>query len=465
MKKIWCSLKSACCWVGFLWATVVLIQGCQKDEPPENHKDTNEIVQQIMYFYYYWNDKIDGKLASRTNFLPAPAHTKPDEYFKSLFYTADMAPAGSKEYDRWSFMIPYKEFEEVMVAGEYKSFGYFVALTPDRSSVRVCFVYEDSPMDKEGIERGYELKRLNGTDVMTLIRNNTINSELNKESNRFVFADRKGNLLPEKTISKAVVKINPVLAHERYIINGKKVGYIVYNSFITASKGAITAALQEFDDVDELIFDLRYNGGGDVSVADAISEHLLPASAGTDSVVFAKYLFSERTNLNSQKLGLKDENRKIKRNTKALNLSRLFVIVSDMTASASEEVINGMKPFVDDVILVGKTTEGKPVGMNVFVNDSKNPQWAIAPITFRIDNSIGEGSFFSGFTPTHAVSDDLYNDFGVDPQTLEGEACLEAVVRYIQSGTFPSAVSLKSIEKDTQRIIQLKGIQIHAGCM
>ena len=464
MDRIWSKLMSACCWGGFFWATFILISGCQKDEPPENYKDTNEIVQQIMYYYYYWNDKIDDKLGSPPAFKPVPVRTKPDEYFSSLLYDKKMAPPGSKEYDRWSFMIPYKEFEEVMVAGEYKSFGYFLALTSE-PSVRVCFVYEDSPMDRAGIERGYELKRLNGTDVMTLIGNNTINKELNEESNRFVFADREGNVLPEMIISKAVVKINPVLSQNCYTIDGKKVGYIVYNSFITASKEAITTALQEFSDVDELVFDLRYNGGGDVSVADAICEHLLPASVGTESIDFAKYTFSERTNLYSEELGLKDEVRKIKRNAKALNISRLFLIVSDMTASASEEVINGMKPFMDEVILVGAPTDGKPVGMNVFVNDSKNPQWAIAPITFRIDNAIGEGSYFSGFTPTLSISDDLRHNFGVDPQTLEGEACLEAALRYIKSGLFPAAVSVKSVEKTTPRMIQLKGIQIHAGCM
>jgi len=464
MDKIYGILKTTRGWFAFLWLTLILVSGCKKNDP-ENYTDTNKMVQQIMYYTYYWNDKIDSKLVSSSDFLRVPAHTKPDQYFSSLLYDGKMAPSGSKEYDRWSFMIPYKEFDEVMVAGQYKSFGYFLAQASDLS-VRVCFVYENSPMSQAGIERGYELQRLNGTDVQTLIGNKTINEQLNKESNRFVFADREGNVLPEKTISKAVVKINPIVAKNRYTINGKDVGYIAYNSFITASEEAITKALQEFGDVDEFVFDLRYNGGGDVAVADAICEHLLPARVGADSIIFAKYTYSERTNLYSKELGLKDEVRKIKRNGNALNLSRLFVIVSDMTASASEEVINSMKPFVDEIILVGTPTEGKPVGMNVFAEShSKNPQWAIAPVTFRIDNINDEGSYFAGMDPTFRISDDLHHNFGIDPLTLEGEACLEAVVRYIQSGIFPAPVSVKSIRKETPRIIQLKGIQIHAGCM
>ena len=463
MNKFCRRLKTARYSLGFLCATLFLLSGCQKDDPPENYRETNKTVQQIMYFFYYWNEKIDSKLASRSDFLPVPAQTKPDEYFSSLLYDAKMAPSGSMEYDRWSFMIPYKEFNDVLIAGEYKSYGYFLARTTDRS-IRVCFVYEGSPMDKAKIERGYELRRLNGADVSTL-GNNAINEELNKESNRFVFANREGALLSEVTISKAVVRINPILARHRYTINGKKVGYIVYNSFIEASEEAIIQALQEMNDVDEFVFDLRYNGGGVVDVADAICEHLLPASAGTAPIDFAIDTYSKRTNQYSKELKIGDKVRQIKRYPQALNVSRLFFIVSDMSASASEEVINNMKPFVDEVILVGSTTEGKPVGMIGFGDDTDNPQWAIAPITFRSDNANGEGSYFDGIPPTYEVSDDLYHNFGIDAQTLKGEACLEAVVSYIQSGIFPASVATKSVEKTTPRVIQLKGIQIHAGCL
>ena len=463
MDKIRTKLKTGCWFFTLLWVSVILATGCKKDDETD-YTAINEIVQQIMYYTYYWNDKIDGKLGTPPAFKPVPARTKPEQYFSSLLYDDKMVPSGSKEYDRWSFMIDYKEFTNVMVAGEYKSFGYFLALLPDRS-IRVCYVYKGSPMANAGIERGYELQKINGSDVKNL-DTKAINEQLSKESNRFVFADREGNAMPETTISKAVVKIDPILFKDTYEVDGKKVGYIVYNTFITASKEAITAALQEFGDVDEFVFDLRYNGGGDVSVADAICEHLLPARVGTDSIVFAKYIYSERTNFYSKELGIKDEVRKIKRNPNALNISRLFFIVSDMTASASEEVINSMKPFVDEVILFGKQTEGKPVGMLVFGDDAKNPQWAIAPITFRIDNSNDEGSYFAGMRPTIELSgDDLYRNFGVDPLTLEGEAWLQTVVRYIKQEIISAPVSVKSVEKDTPRAIQLKKLQIHAGCM
>jgi C-terminal processing protease CtpA/Prc len=442
-----------------------------KTEPEADYTGINSAIQELLYCTYYWNYKIDSKLISGNSFRKAPKTTEPQEYFASLLYNDKnkmVDPAATDEYDRWSFMSSYSEYEGVMVEGEYKSFGYLLGQALDYS-VRVCLVYEGSPMAREGIERGYELVRLNGIDMDALLRmgEDAVNQELNKETGRYVFADRAGNLLKEKTISKAVVKINPVLRKNKYDVNGSKVGYIVYNTFITASKDAITAALREFNDVGDIILDLRYNGGGDVSVADAICEHLLPASVGTDSVPFAKYIFSQRTNEKEivEIFGLKDEVRKIKRNADALDISRLFVIVSDQTASASEEVINSMKPFVDEVILVGTPTHGKPTGMLVWVYPTEDPQWAIAPISFRIDNKNGEGSYFSGIFPAYTVQDDLYHDFGVDPETLKGEACLQAVMEYVKTGRFPAGAGARSVQENRPGLIRLKGLQIHAGCI
>ncbi|MDR1156250.1 MAG: hypothetical protein LBL04_16215 [Bacteroidales bacterium] len=487
MKTFWLKLGR----LAFLWAAILIvaISGCKDnttncDECPTcegcpdvpDYTEVNEFIREWMYYVYYWNTKIDSKLLENSRqFKDVPATTVPEDYFNSLLYDQSMVDTKTtSEYDRWSFLISYEEYASVMVEGEYKSFGYFLAQASDYS-VRVCYVYEDSPMAKAGIERGYKLVKLNGIDVMTLIGNKTLfNNELAKGTSRFLFENRQGELLEEKTISAAVVRINPILRKERYSVDGKNVGYIVYNSFITASEELITGTLKEFNDVDELILDLRYNGGGDVSVADHICEYLLPETEETaDSTEFAKYVYSKRTNDNYKNIGLRDEFRKIKRNADALNLSRLFVIVSDMTASASEEVINSMRPFINEVILVGTKTEGKPVGMLALpypqynsrqINAGMLPDWIIAAINFRIDNKRGEGSYFAGMSPDHEVDDDLYHDFGTDPQTLSGEKCLQTILEYIKTGGSVSR-SAKAVRKNAPRLVELKGIQIHAGCI
>ena len=469
MKKIWNGLKSGKFFV-FLWMALVLmaLQGCNKDDPKPDVKNDAEVYQfiQSMYYYvYYWNEEVENYILK-----DPPTSGDPEAYFESLKYDQQKASTSDKNarrYDRWGFVATYLDFAGVMVEGVYKSFGYNIIRAADKS-IRVCFVYKNSPMDKAGINRGYTLLKLGGVDIETLIANGRVNDELNKETNTYEFADLDGNRLPVKTISATVINIDPILYKTTYQVGNKKVGYIVYNSFIVASKAAITAALQEMKNVDEFILDLRYNGGGSTDVAESICEHLLPQEYA-DSVVFAKYVFSDLT---KKRLEMKDMIIKIKRQELAMNLSRMFVITTDETASASEEVINDMNAFLD-VITVGKPTHGKPVGMNVWyypdysdkeIEEGKLPDWAFAPITFRNDNKDNEGSFFSGIQPTCDISDDLYHDFGIDPQTLKGEECLQAVMEYIQTESFPASISAKSAQKFTDNLFQLKGLQIHAGC-
>jgi len=455
----------------FFWIAVAMLAmpGCEKKDPkpdPENDPEVYKFIQTLYYHVYYWNKEVESYILKEP-----PTTGGLETYFESLKYDETKASNTDKNagrYDRWGFMTSYLDFSGVLVEGIYKSYGFYMSRMYD-SSIRVNLVYEGSPMDKAGIERGYELKTLNGVEVKTL-SNAAINTEVAKETNRFIFIDREGNVLPEKSISATVININPILNKTIYHAGEKTIGYIMYNSFIFASETAITAALREMKDVDELIFDFRYNGGGSVAVAEAICEHLLPQSVGNDSIEFAKTVFSDLT---KERLKWKDEIVKIKRRTEAMNLSRLFVITTNGTASASEEVINNMKPFLE-VITVGAPTHGKPVGMGVWyypnysneeINAGKKPDWAFAPITFRGDNSKGEGSFFSGIPVSHKVNDDLYHNFGVDPQTLKGEACLQSAIEYIQTNQFPMSISVKSIEVEAPVLFPLKGLQIHAGCL
>ena len=455
----------------FLWVMFVLpgIQGCKKEDPSPgtdlNDLTVYEYIQTLYYHVYYWNKEVESNVLRRP-----PTSGLPEAYFEKLKYDKDKASVSdlnSGRYDRWGFITTYLDYTGLLVEGKYKSFGYNISKASDKT-YRVCFVYKDSPMDRAGIKRGYELRKVGGKDLETLEKNGKIDEELNRETNQFVFADHEGNVI-EKTISAAEMNIDPILYKAIYDVGGKKVGYIMYNTFIVASKAGITAVLQEMKDVDEFVLDLRYNGGGSTNVAESICEYLLPPAYGKDSVEFAKYVFSDMT---KKLLKWKDEVVKIKRQALAMDLSRMFVITTKRTASASEEVINDMSPFLQ-VITVGAATHGKPVGMGVWfyppytekdISAGKLPDWALAPITFRNDNKDGKGSYFSGISPTYSSIDDLHHDFGIDPITLKGEGCLQAVIKYIQTGVFPASVIAKFAEEETNDLFQLKGLQVHAGC-
>ncbi len=491
MKNFWLKLGR----LAFLWVAILLvIPGCKKDDPepePEPEDITvYEYIQAVYYHFYYWNKEVNSYIV-RT----PPTSGDPKEYFESLKYNISRASASDRNayrYDRWGFMYSYQAFTDLMTKGENVGFGYLPGLAydpVDGFSIRVCFTYDGSPMAKAGVKRGYELLTINGKKTLEPFYSsqaalesalNVLDDELAKSSNTFLFADLDGNPISngEIRITASDFTVEPVYRTEVYQVGPKKVGYVIYNEFLTGSKAKMIATLNGLaaEGVDELVLDLRYNGGGDTDVAERIAECLLPQSAGTDSIKFSTYVYSD---LAKQRVEwLNNETHKVKRNALALNLQRLFIITSYSTASASEEIVNGMKPFFPgNIILVGTETNGKPVGMNVFtypqyddteIDAGKVPEWIIAPITFRVDNKNGEGGYFTGISPTFEVYDDLFSDFGIDEQTLQGEECLQTIIEYIQTGKWTASKStkaVKDIRKEMPRLIELKGIQIHAGCI
>jgi len=133
-----------------------------------------------------------------------------------------------------------------------------------------------------------------------------------------------------------------------------------------------------------------------------------------------------------------------------LNLTRLIVIATESTASASELIINGLKPFMD-IILVGDDTHGKPVGSYSF-ND-RDKKYAINPITFAITNEDGEGYYFDGLKADVYVPDGLARDFG-DPE----ESQLKEVLYYIEHGSFSISGARQTLPAPSRKSLAYEGI-------
>jgi hypothetical protein len=118
----------------------------------------------------------------------------------------------------------------------------------------------------------------------------------------------------------------------------------------------------------------------------------------------------------------------------SLDLSRIVVITSRGTASASEAVINGLRPFVN-VITIGDTTEGKPTGNNSWFIGKK---YVMNPVTFKMVNSQNEGDYYNGFFPAKVVPDDITHDF-----SDREEFCLKEAIYYLEHGS----VSTKDVQE------------------
>ncbi|MGQ9620221.1 MAG: S41 family peptidase [Bacteroidales bacterium] len=403
MKKLWISI---------VYILIILIS-CKKEEikPVTNNTEAeaNEALYELMYEWYLWYNNLPHVKPS--------AYTDPYELMAALRY---------KPYDRWSFVADYKEFIASM-EGTFVGHGIRMGLDASKK-VRIVMIYKNSPLYKDGVRRGWIIKKLNGVDLASVFLagdlttyNQLIGPSEEGYINIFTFENPQG---AEVTITtpKAKFTVNSVLADTIYNLSSGKTAYLAFNEFIEPSSNELLASFQKFynNNVKDLILDMRYNSGGILSVATKLASYI---SGPPIPNVLVKCMYNDKKyNENS------DEYFKSIENT--LNLSRLVVICTYETASASEVIINGLKPYID-VILVGDTTHGKPTGMRVWAYPGNNPKYVYAPVTFKMVNKNNYGDFFNGFPPDKYATDDITHDFGD-----LNEYCLKEAVFYIENGSF-----------------------------
>lgn len=324
--------------------------------------------------------------------------------------------------------------------------------------VRVRAVSPGSSADKAGITRGDLISTFDGTSVGHNYDAEyaLINKALLASSVRLSGTRKNGSTFTV-TLLKTVYKSSPVYKDTILTINGKKIGYLAYARFsIEANSEAILNQLfAGFSSagVTDLVIDLRYNGGGYVSVAQHFTNLIAPASLN------GRLMFKEKFNNLMQSGGatiLKNQplldaggnlrysngtmltyanvdyteagNTYTFQKTGSLNsIQKVVFIVSGNTASASELMINNLKPYMD-VKLVGKTSYGKPVGFFPITIENR---YDIYYSMFTSINSAGQTDYFAGFNPDWDATDDITRDFG-DPQ----EICFSAALAYITRGSF-----------------------------
>jgi carboxyl-terminal processing protease len=211
------------------------------------------------------------------------------------------------------------------------------------------------------------------------------------------------------------------------------VGYLLFRNFVTPSYAALDeafAALRETR-ATELVVDLRYNGGGLVDVAVHLGS--LVGGTFTEGRVFAEYRHNDRNTA-------LDETLRFESPAQALGLSRLVVITTRSSASASELVINSLRPHLP-VVVIGDTTYGKPVGQYGFDFCDK----VLAPVSFSMVNADGQGDYFAGIAPTCLAADDIEHDLGAADEASLGEALF-----YIQAGS----CSVRSTAAAASRVLR-----------
>lgn len=417
---------------------------------------------------YLWYAEVPTVDSSLPQFNLADVYASLDNYFDAL-RTPAVTPSGKRK-DQFSFTYPTAQWQALSESGVSAGFGIEwvlrSAVTP--RDIRVAYVEPNSPASAASVGRGAQLVAVDGVSVNdnTQAGVDTLNRVLfgPTPGQSYTFVLREVGAASDRTVTMVAAQITsqPVLVASVLAQPGGNVGYLVFNEHILPAEGQLVTAFRQFalQGVRDLVLDLRYNGGGYLYQAAQVA-YMIAGAARTAGRVFYALQFNDkraadtssadaRTPFYNGASGFPGTGTTANAALPALDLARVFVLVSAGTCSASEAIINGLRGIGVQVVLIGAATCGKPYGF--FPTD--NCGITYFPTEFRGVNDAGFGDYADGFAPTCFVADDLGRALG-NP----AESMLAAALTYRTTGACPPGTSaggrLKSIEGGAeQRVLR-----------
>jgi len=449
-------------WQLLLMSSILIISCKKKDTdapnptPPIPTQTKEDLLRDSVYLYtkevYLWQEAI-----------PAYDQFKPRQYKGSTeLESAEKVMAAIRNLqplDRFSF-VTTQEQSGGLQTGNDRDFGFFIkaasidVVSPVDSVLWfVTHAYAQSSAGLAGVQRGWYISKINGTPIgydqnSVNLLNDVFFGTATTANFDFKKPDGSTSAL---NLSKTSFTANAVLYKNVFEAGARKIGYFVFNQFFgQPSRNELAQLFTYFQsqNINELVIDLRYNPGGSVETQDTLANLIAPLAANKQTMykyIFNTVLQNNQHQLIRNKLGYGNifasaGNSVNFEKAGNLNLPRIFVIVSGGSASASELLINNLKPYMD-VKLIGDTTYGKPVGFfPIPIYD-----YAIYPISFKTVNSAGKADYYTGFAPDKLAPDGVDKNWGnVD------EPCLAAALKYITTGNF------RILNTDSQENLRLK---------
>jgi hypothetical protein len=291
----------------------------------------------------------------------------------------------------------------------------------------VRYVEPGSPAATAGVQRGDEVISVNGLPASSLIASDDY-SVLSPTAagNTLTLVLDNGTSQRSVTLTAAVYGLVPVTnASVLSTPGGRRLGYVAVKDMISQAELPFDAAFQQFRQagVQDVVIDLRYNGGGLVSTSSRLASY--PSATATAGQVYSNLLYNDRHVSSNQTYTFRNP-------SNALGLSKVYILTGQRTCSASEQLINALRPFVQ-VITVGDTSCGKPVGF-LPQDDGCGTTWSV--VNFESTNARNEGRYFDGFAATCAVAEDYGQPLGAT-----GEPLLAAAMTHADTGACPTASS------------------------
>jgi carboxyl-terminal processing protease len=418
----------------FLVSFVFAFQSCEVQEDNKVPEDIaiNNFVWKGLNLYYLWQSDVanlaDNRFANQSD-LNAFLYgfPQPENLFQQLLNKPrSLYPNPGEAIDRFSVIFSdYNQLEGILSGTTKNNGAEFGLYYKDESQTSVFgvvrYVLPNSDAAAKNVQRGAIFYAINGTPLTK----ENYSALLSNDTYTMNFATYDdGNITPtgqSVSLTKSVISENPVYLTSVINSGAHKIGYLMYNGFYPNYESQLNAAFSNLKSqgITELVLDLRYNSGGSVATATRLASLI---TGQFTNQIFAKEQWNAKLedyynstnpstllNLFTNKLGNNET-------LSSLNLNKVYILTTKSSASASELVINGLKPYIN-VVQIGDVTTGKNVGSVTLydspnfskTNSSTKHRYAMQPIVLKIVNKVGFGDYVNGLEPTIELKEDFGN--------------------------------------------------------
>lgn len=410
----------------FAVVAIATLSSCFKDNDDvfADQKIINNFIYRGMNAFYLYKGDVEVLANDRfANQLELESYhsqfDSPETFFESLIF--DRART-----DRFSVLFEDYVALENILAGNTLNNGMEFGLVGETGSSNavygyVRYVQPNSNAEREGVQRGMVFNSVNGTpltrtNIGTLFSQNSYSIGL-ANLNAGV-ATATGTTI---TLNKEVLQEDPILVTEIINQGSQKIGYLMYNGFLSQFDEQLNNVFGDFraQGITHLVLDLRYNGGGSVNTAVMLGSLI---SGNPTSDVFSR----DQWNADIQANFIANNPGELVNNftnqtsggtaLNTLNLNKVHIITTRNSASASELVINSLKPYID-VVQVGDITAGKfQASITLYdspnfrrINANPGHRYAMQPLVLKSSNAAGVSDYFDGLLPNIAQSENFEN--------------------------------------------------------
>lgn len=394
---------------------------------------------------YLWYDEVpvvDANAAAYSNL--ADVRSSLDNYFEAL-KTPVVTASGARK-DRFGFTYPTAAWNALSQSGVTPGYGFepvFGSLVvgpqnPNRN-IRIAYVEPGTEAAAKALRRGDQVVSVDGVSADTDtpagvdVLNAAFFPDASGVAHQWIFS-RAGSANFSVTLTTANITKVPVLTRSVVTaLDGKKVGYLVFNDHLATAEAQLVEAVNYFaaQGIDDLVLDVRYNGGGYLYIASQLA-YMIAGPARIQGRLFERLSYNNKRGAGTTTPFYNASTGSAALPT--LGLARVYVLAQSGTCSASESIINGLRGVDVDVRLIGGTTCGKPYGFTA----RDNCGISYFPIEFKGTNAKDFGDYPDGFVPAGsgatgiagcAVADDLNHALGDT-----SEAMLATALAYRSTG-------------------------------